>query len=97
MNDKKATSTTGLAGALGLVKKYSFVLVFLAILIVYAVANGGLTLNAGMNVLRHSAVIGTIAINYPLPANSAKPGGVTIDFVATQPLIPISAGYAAKD
>ena len=62
MNDKKATSTTGLAGALGLVKKYSFVLVFLAILIVYAVANGGLTLNAGMNVLRHSAVIGTIAI-----------------------------------
>ena len=28
----------------------------------YAVANGGLTLNAGMNVLRHSAVIGTIAI-----------------------------------
>ena len=62
MNDKKATSTTGLAGALGLVKKYSFVLVFLAILIVYAVANGGLTLNAAMNVLRHSAVIGTIAI-----------------------------------
>ena len=62
MNDKKATGATGLAGALGLVKKYSFVLVFLAILIVYAVANGGLTLNAGMNVLRHSAVIGTIAI-----------------------------------
>ncbi len=62
MNDKKPTSATGLSSALGLVKKYSFVLVFLAILIVYAVANGGLTLNAGMNVLRHSAVIGTIAI-----------------------------------
>ncbi|WP_455136832.1 ABC transporter permease [Thermophilibacter sp.] len=62
VNEKQAARPAGLSGVLGLVKRYSFVLVFLAILIVYAVANGGLTLNAGMNVLRHSAVIGTIAI-----------------------------------
>ncbi|WP_455140016.1 ABC transporter permease [Thermophilibacter sp.] len=62
VNEKQAARPAGLSAALGLVKRYSFVLVFLAILIVYAVANGGLTLNAGMNVLRHSAVIGTIAI-----------------------------------
>ena len=62
MNVKTTTKPAGLAGALGIVKRYSFVLVFLAILVVYAIANGGLTLNATMNVLRHSAVIGTIAI-----------------------------------
>ncbi len=62
MNVNATTKSTGLASALGFVKRYSFVLVFLAILAVYAVANGGLTLNAAMNVLRHSAVIGTIAI-----------------------------------
>ena len=62
MNENASTKPTGLANVLGLVKKYSFVLVFLAILLVYVIANGGLTLNAGMNVLRHSAVIGTIAI-----------------------------------
>lgn len=62
MNENPSTKTAGLASALGVVKRYSFVLVFLAILVVYAIANGGLTLNAAMNVLRHSAVIGTIAI-----------------------------------
>ncbi len=62
MSDNTVSKASGLANVLGLVKKYSFVLVFLAIFVVYAVANGGLTLNATMNVLRHSAVIGTISI-----------------------------------
>ena len=62
MNEQAKAKSTGLASVFGFVKRYSFVLVFLAILVVYAVANNGLTLNAGMNVLRHSAVIGTIAI-----------------------------------
>lgn len=55
-------SPTGLSTVLSAAKRYSFVLVFLAILVVYSIANGGLTVNAAMNVLRHSAVIGTIAI-----------------------------------
>lgn len=62
MSDNTVSEALGLARVLGLVKKYSFVLVFLAIFVVYAIANGGLTLNATMNVLRHSAVIGSIAI-----------------------------------
>lgn len=62
MSEKSVSKSTGLASVLGLVKKYSFILVFLAIFVVYAIANGGLTVNATMNVLRHSAVIGTIAI-----------------------------------
>lgn len=62
MSNNTASRSAGLSNVLGLVKKYSFVLVFLAIFVVYAIANGGLTLNATMNVLRHSAVIGTIAI-----------------------------------
>ena len=46
----------------GLVKKYSYVLVFLIILAVYAIVSNELTLNALMNVFRHSAVIGVIAV-----------------------------------
>lgn len=59
-SDKK--SPAGPALVLATAKRYSFVLVFLAIFVVYSIANGGLTLNATMNILRHSAVIGTIAI-----------------------------------
>lgn len=62
MNEKSLEKSPALAQALSFVKKYSFVLVFLAIFLVYSIANGGLTLNATMNILRHSAVIGTIAI-----------------------------------
>lgn len=50
----------------GIVRKYSYVIVFLVILAVYALASGGLTFGATMNVFRHSAVIGTIAIGMGL-------------------------------
>ena len=46
MSNNTASRSAGLSNVLGLVKKYSFVLVFLAIFVVYAIANGGLTLNA---------------------------------------------------
>ncbi len=42
--------------------QYSFVLVFIAIFIVYAITSHGLTLNGVMNIFRHSAVIGIIGI-----------------------------------
>lgn len=41
---------------------YSFIFVFFIIFIVYAISSGGLNWNATMNVLRHSAVIGTISL-----------------------------------
>lgn len=63
MEEGKARSGGSLLGAL---KRYSFVLVFLAIYIVYAVVSGGLTVGATMNIFRHSAVIGIIAVGMGL-------------------------------
>mgnify|MGYP001026904869 CR=1 FL=1 len=40
----------------------SYVVVFIAIFIVYAITSSGLTMNGVMNVLRHSAVIGIIGL-----------------------------------
>lgn len=45
---------------------YSYVLVFFAIFIVYAITSRGLTWNGAMNIFRHSAVIGTISIGMGL-------------------------------
>lgn len=45
---------------------YSFVLVFLAVFIVYAITSNGLTWNGVMNIFRHSAVIGIIGIGMGL-------------------------------
>lgn len=44
------------------ISQYSFVLVFIAIFIVYAITSNGLTWNGVMNIFRHSAVIGIIGI-----------------------------------
>lgn len=44
------------------IKRYSFVLVFIVIYLYFAAVSGGPTVDAMMNVLRHSAVIGVIAI-----------------------------------
>ena len=63
MEEGKARSGGSLLGAL---KRYSFVLVFLAIYIVYAAVSGGLTVGATMNIFRHSAVIGIIAVGMGL-------------------------------
>lgn len=45
---------------------YSFILVFLAIFIIYAITCNGLTWNGAMNIFRHSAVIGIIALGMGL-------------------------------
>lgn len=55
--EAKVTETLGT-----LFRRYSFVLVFLVIYLVYTAVSGGLTLGAVMNVLRHSTVIGTMAL-----------------------------------
>lgn len=55
------------AGTLGKIwHGYSFIFVFVIIFIVYAISNGGLNWNASMNILRHSAVIGIIALGMGL-------------------------------
>lgn len=56
MTEKKVSKKTFTK----LLSQYSFVLVFIAIFIVYAVASSGLTWNGVMNIFRHSAVIGII-------------------------------------
>lgn len=49
-----------------LCRGYSFVIVFLAIMIVYFLTSNGLTWSGIMNVFRHSAVIGVMAIGMGL-------------------------------
>lgn len=51
---------------LGSLKKYGYILVFLVIYLVYASASGGLSIASSMNILRHSAVIGCVAIGMGL-------------------------------
>lgn len=46
--------------------QYSFILVFIAIFAVYALAAHGLTWSGVMNIFRHSAVIGIIGIGMGL-------------------------------
>ena len=46
--------------------EYSFILVFVAIFIVYAITTNGLTWSGMMNVFRHSAVIGIIGLGMGL-------------------------------
>lgn len=55
---KKNTAVPGrIAGFLG---ENSYIIVFVAIFIVYALTTNGLTWSGMMNVFRHSAVIGII-------------------------------------
>lgn len=53
-------------------KNYSYIIVFLVICAVYAVSSSGLTLNATMNILRHSAVIGIIALGMGMVCITAE-------------------------
>ena len=62
MNKKKSAS----AGIMSFCGEYSYILVFIAIFIVYAFTSSGLTWSGVMNVFRHSAVIGTIGIGMGL-------------------------------
>lgn len=49
-----------------IIGQYSFVIVFIAIFIVYAITSNGLTWNGVMNIFRHSAVVGIIGIGMGL-------------------------------
>lgn len=51
---------------------YSFVIVFFVICIVYALSSRGLTWNATMNILRHSAIIGIIALGMGMVCITAE-------------------------
>lgn len=53
-------------------REYSYVFVFMVIFLVYASSSSGLTLNATMNILRHSAVIGVIAIGMGMVCITAE-------------------------
>lgn len=46
--------------------EYSFILIFIGIFLVYMYTSNGLTINATMNILRHSAVVGIMAIGLGL-------------------------------
>ena len=46
--------------------EYSFIFVLIAIFIVYAITSSGLTWSGVMNIVRHSAVIGTVALGMGL-------------------------------
>lgn len=58
-----ATKKNSITRVLG---HYSYILVFIAIFIVFAITSNGLTWNGVMNILRHSAVIGVIGIGMGL-------------------------------
>lgn len=61
---KKNTAVPGrIAGFLG---ENSYIIVFVAIFIVYALTTNGLTWSGMMNVFRHSAVIGIIGLGMGL-------------------------------
>ncbi|MCD8013718.1 MAG: ABC transporter permease [Lachnospiraceae bacterium] len=63
MSKKETTAFDRFARFCG---EYSYVLVFIAIFIVYALASNGLTWSGVMNILRHSAVIGIIGVGMGL-------------------------------
>jgi ribose transport system permease protein len=58
METKKLT----LSGRNGIVSKYSYIFVFLIIFAVYAMTSSSLTWSGVMNIFRHSAIIGIIAL-----------------------------------
>lgn len=55
-----------LSGRGGIVSKYSYIVVFLIIFAVYALTSSSLTWSGVMNIFRHSAIIGIIALGMGL-------------------------------
>ena len=65
MSNKKLSNNKGQLGSL--LSGYSFVLIFVAILVGYLIINMGATTWSGvMNILRHSAVVGIMAFGMGL-------------------------------
>lgn len=62
-NEQEKSASAGIMSFCG---EYSYILVFIAIFIVYAFTSSGLTWSGVMNVFRHSAVIGIIGIGMGL-------------------------------
>lgn len=60
------TKGSPLSNAVKTVGQYSFIVVFIAIFIVYVIVSKGLTMSGVMNVFRHSAVIGIIGFGMGL-------------------------------
>lgn len=58
--------TVSLSGMTGIMSRYSFIFVFVVIFIVYALTSSSLTWSGVMNIFRHSAVIGVIALGMGL-------------------------------
>ena len=51
--------------------KYSFVIVFILIFLVYMISSSGLTWGGVMNIFRHSAVVGIMALGMPAEEKAA--------------------------
>ena len=62
MNTGEKTSNRLPAILAGLWTQYSFIFVFIAVFAVYALTSSGLTWSGVMNIFRHSAVIGILAL-----------------------------------
>ncbi len=60
------TKKLSLSGSSGIVSKYSYIVVFLIIFAVYAATSSSLTWSGVMNIFRHSAIIGIIALGMGL-------------------------------
>ena len=53
-------------GFVRLIGKYSYIIVFALIFVVYVITSSGLTWGGMMNIFRHSAVVGIIALGMGL-------------------------------
>lgn len=60
------TKNVPLSGRKGIISRYSYIVVFLIIFAVYAVTSSSLTWSGVMNIFRHSAIIGIIALGMGL-------------------------------
>lgn len=60
------SKTTARPNIFKIIGKHSYIAVFIAIFLIYMAVSSGLTINGVMNIFRHSAVIGIIAIGMGL-------------------------------
>ncbi len=65
-NNKNAGLYPGFSKFTRFCAEHSFILIFIVIFIIYMISSSGLTWNGGMNILRHSGVIGIAALGMGL-------------------------------